>query len=102
MKGFKSIKAVESVASIVLMGIVITVFFILIKDHSAAIADTWINTEGTWGVPFFAYVMVFLGNYAAIFLSAADYSVNLKQDTAILKEACCTSCQSSSLMVLLS
>ncbi|MCK1975659.1 NCS1 family transporter [Jeotgalicoccus huakuii] len=78
MKGFHSIKMVESVASIVLMGIVIVVFYILVTDHSAAIADTWINTQGTWGVEFFAYIMVFLGNYAAIFLSAADYSRELK------------------------
>ena len=78
MKGFKSIKIVESVASVVLMGIVITVFVILIKDHSAAISTSWINAKGTWGIEFFAYVMVFLGNYAAIFLSAADYSRELK------------------------
>lgn len=78
MKGFKSIKVVESVASIVLMGIVITVFVILMKDHSAAISTSWINAKGTWGIEFFAYIMVFLGNYAAIFLSAADYSRELK------------------------
>ena len=78
MKGFKSIKVVESVASIVLMGIVITVFIILVKDHSAAISTSWINAKGTWGIEFFAYIMVFLGNYAAIFLSAADYSRELK------------------------
>src|SRR5690625_3458213 len=60
MKGFKSIKMVESVASVVLMGIVVTVFFILIKDHSAAISTSWINAEGTWGIEFFAYIMVFL------------------------------------------
>lgn len=78
MKGFKSIKVVESVASVVLMGIVITVFIILIKDHSAAISTSWMNAKGTWGIPFFAYIMVFLGNYAAIFLSAGDYSRELK------------------------
>ncbi|TXD98490.1 allantoin permease [Psychrobacter frigidicola] len=78
MKGFKSIKIVESVASVVLMGIVIIVFTILVKDHSAAISTSWVNAKGTWGIPFFAYIMVFLGNYAAIFLSAADYSRELK------------------------
>lgn len=78
IKGFKSIKVVESVASVVLMGIVITVFIILVKDHSAAISASWINAEGTWGIAFFAYIMVFLGNYAAIFLSAADYSRELE------------------------
>lgn len=78
MKGFHSIKMIESVASVVLMGIVITVFVILVKDHSAAISASWVNAEGTWGIAFFAYIMVFLGNYAAIFLSAADYSRELK------------------------
>lgn len=78
IKGFKSIKVVESVASVVLMGIIITVFIILIKDHSAAISTSWINAKGTWGIAFFAYIMVFLGNYAAIFLSAADYSRELE------------------------
>lgn len=77
MKGFHSIKWVESVASVVLMGIVITVFIILVKDHGDAVRDTWINTSGTWGIPFWGFVMVFLGNYAAIFLSAADYSREL-------------------------
>lgn len=78
MKGFESIKWVESVASVVLMGIVVTVFVILMKDHSAQIAKTWVSVEGTWGLPFFGYIMIFLGNYAAIFLSAADYSRELK------------------------
>ncbi len=78
LKGFDSIKKFESVASIVLMGIVLTVFVILIKDHSQAVKDTWVNTGGSWGLPFFGFIMVFLGNYAAIFLSAADYSRELK------------------------
>lgn len=78
LKGFESIKWVESVASIVLMGIVITVFIILVTNHSDAIRDTWINASGSWGLPFWGFVMVFLGNYAAIFLSAADYSRELK------------------------
>lgn len=78
MKGFESIKWVESVASVVLMGIVITVFVILLKDHSQAVKDTWVSASGSWGLPFFGFIMVFLGNYAAIFLSAADYSRELK------------------------
>jgi NCS1 family nucleobase:cation symporter-1 len=78
MKGFEGIKYLESVASVVLLGIVITVFIILMRDHQQAVVDTWVNTEGTWGVQFFAFIMVFLGNYAAIFLSASDYSRELK------------------------
>src|SRR5699024_3935785 len=78
MKGFKSITAVESVACCVLMCIVVTLFIRLVKEHSAAISTSWINAEGTWAIEFFAYIIVFLGNYAAIVLSAADYSRELK------------------------
>lgn len=87
MKGFESIKWVETVASVVLMGIVITVFVILMKDHREAVVDTWVNTSGSWGVPFFGMVMVFLGNYAAIFLSASDYSRELKTGYSDTKRA---------------
>lgn len=86
MKGFHSIKWVESVASVVLMIIIITVFVILLKDHSQAVKDIWVDTKGSWGLPFFGFVMVFLGNYAAIFLSAADYSRELKTGYSDKKE----------------
>lgn len=76
--GFHAIKWVETLASVVIMLALVYVFGILLNSHSAVIADVWVNTEGTWGLPFFAFIMVFLGNYAAIFLSAADYSRELK------------------------
>ncbi|WP_172193906.1 NCS1 family transporter [Saccharibacillus qingshengii] len=76
--GFHAIKWVETLASVVIMLALVYVFGVLLNSHSAAIADVWVNTEGTWGLPFFAFIMVFLGNYAAIFLSAADYSRELK------------------------
>ncbi|NGZ74446.1 NCS1 family transporter [Saccharibacillus alkalitolerans] len=76
--GFHAIKWVETLASVVIMAALVYVFGVLLNSHSAAIADVWVNAEGTWGLPFFAFIMVFLGNYAAIFLSAADYSRELK------------------------
>ncbi|WP_047984225.1 NCS1 family transporter [Ornithinibacillus californiensis] len=78
MKGFHAIKWVETVASVVLMLIVAVVFVILVKDYSGEIVNNWVKAEGTWGLEFFGFVMVFMGNYAAIFLSAADYSRELK------------------------
>ncbi|OWA37311.1 allantoin permease [Saccharibacillus sp. O16] len=76
--GFHAIKWVETLASVVIMLALVYVFGLLLNSHSAAITDVWVNAKGTWGLPFFAFIMVFLGNYAAIFLSAADYSRELK------------------------
>lgn len=76
--GFHAIKWVESLTSIVIMLALLYVFGVLLSSHSAVIADKWVHASGTWGLPFFAFIMMFMGNYAAIFLSAADYSRELK------------------------
>ncbi|EHQ91202.1 NCS1 family transporter [Desulfosporosinus youngiae] len=76
--GFHAIKWVESLTSIVIMLALVYVFTILLKDHSAVIVEKWVQAKGSWGLPFFAFIMMFMGNYAAIFLSAADYSRELK------------------------
>lgn len=77
--GFHAIKWVEALTSIVILLALIYVFGVLLTSHSAVIAEKWVQAEGTWGLPFFAFIMVFMGNYAAIFLSAADYSRELKK-----------------------
>ncbi|MFP3392673.1 NCS1 family transporter [Brevibacillus sp. SIMBA_040] len=76
--GFHAIKWVEALTSVVIMLALLYVFGVLLTSHSAVIAEKWVHTEGTWGLPFFGFIMVFMGNYAAIFLSAADYSRELK------------------------
>ncbi|MEK3825563.1 cytosine permease [Paenibacillus sp. FSL K6-1558] len=76
--GFHAIKWVETLASVVIMLALVYVFALLLNSHSTAITENWVNAKGTWGLPFFAFIMVFLGNYAAIFLSAGDYSRELK------------------------
>jgi NCS1 family nucleobase:cation symporter-1 len=76
--GFHAIAWVETLASIVIMLALVYVFGILLTSHSDVIAEKWVHAEGSWGLPFFAFIMMFLGNYAAIFLSAADYSRELK------------------------
>lgn len=78
MYGFHAIKWVESLTSVVIMLALVYVFGILVTTDSGIVAEKWIHTQGTWGLPFFALIMVFMGNYAAIFLSAADYSRELK------------------------
>lgn len=76
--GFHAIKWVESITSVVIMLALLYVFSVLLTSHSTVIVEKWVLAKGTWGLPFFAFIMMFLGNYAAIFLSAADYSRELK------------------------
>lgn len=78
MYGFHAIKWVETLASVVIMVAMIYVFGILITSYGDVLVEKWVQVEGTWGLPFFGYIMVFLGNYAAIFLNASDYSRELK------------------------
>ena len=76
--GFHAIKGVETLISVVILCALIYVFILLLNNHQAIIIDKWVKPEGTWGLPFYGFIMMFLGNYAAIFLSAADYSRELK------------------------
>ncbi len=76
--GFHAIKWVETLVSIVIGIALIYVLAILLTSHSGVIAEKWVHAQGSWGLPFFAFIMMFMGNYAAIFLSAADYSRELK------------------------
>ena len=78
MYGFHAVKWVETLSSLVIMAAFRYVFVVLLTSYGDVIADKWVHTEGSWGLPFFAFIMVFLGNYASIFLSAADYSRELK------------------------
>ncbi|KLU64928.1 putative allantoin permease [Desulfosporosinus acididurans] len=78
MYGFHAIKWVETLTSIVIMVALVYVFGILVTKYNGVISQKWVHATGSWGLPFFSFIMVFLGNYAGIFLSAADYSRELK------------------------
>lgn len=78
MYGFHAIKWVETLTSMVIMIALLYVFGVLLSSHSNVIAEKWVHAKGSWGLPFFSFIMMFMGNYAAIFLSAADYSRELK------------------------
>lgn len=76
--GFHAVKWVETVASVVFMIALVYVFGLLVTSHMPEISQNWVQAKGSWGLPFFGLIMVFLGNYAGIFVSAADYSRELK------------------------
>ena len=85
--GFHAIKWVETIASVVFIVGLIYVFVILLSNYSAEITQNWVQAKGSWGLPFFGLIMVFLGNYAGIFVSAADYSRELKTGMSDKKRA---------------
>lgn len=76
--GFKSIKLVTGFIATIVMIAMLGVFILLVTQHQSAIQQRLVQPSGTWGVPFFGFIVAFLGNYTAIFESAADYSRELK------------------------
>ena len=91
--GFHAVKWVETIASVVFIVGLIYVFVILLSNYSTEITQNWVQAKGSWGLPFFGLIMVFLGNYAGIFVSAADYSRELKTGMSDKKREHCTSYQ---------
>lgn len=67
------------------MSAFIYAFVVVLKDHTPVIHSTWVEAKGTWGIKFWSFTMAFLGNYAALFLSASDYSRELKEGVSAPK-----------------
>lgn len=78
LHGFKSIKIVASIISAIVMVALVSVFVILVTQHQALLATRLVHVQGHWGLTFFGFILAFLGNYTAIFESAADYSRELR------------------------
>lgn len=80
LKGFKSIKVVTSIISMIVMIALLSVFGLLISQHGEVIQKNLVDVHGSWGLTFFSFIVAFLGNYTAIFESAADYSRELRPE----------------------
>ncbi|APR07522.1 MULTISPECIES: NCS1 family transporter [Lentilactobacillus] len=78
VNGFKSIKVVSIWISLLMSIALISTLAYLISQKSAVFIARMVNVKGTWGPTFWGFVVAFLGNYTAIFESAADYSRELK------------------------
>ncbi len=85
LKGFHTAKWLNTVIALVLMSAFIYAFFLLVTQHGSEIQSTWVTVHGTWGLKFWGFTMAFLGNYAALFLSASDYSRELKPGVSTTK-----------------
>ncbi len=77
-KGFSSIKVVSTVISLFMAVLLISMLVVLLTQRAAIFTARIINVRGTWGPAFWGFVVAFLGNYTAIFESAADYSRELQ------------------------
>lgn len=78
MNGFRSIKTISVWASLVMAVALITTLIFLFSQESNLFIDRMVAVKGSWGLTFWGFVVAFLGNYTAIFESAADYSRELK------------------------
>lgn len=78
LKGFRSIKFVTGLIATVVMVGILAISWLLIVRHHLVLWHRFVQPAGSWGWPFWGLIVAFLGNYTAIFESAADYSRELK------------------------
>lgn len=78
LKGFKTIKIVTSFISLAVMIALLGALSLILARDGTTITTKLIHIHGSWGLPFFGLIVAFLGNYTAIFESAADYSRELR------------------------
>jgi NCS1 family nucleobase:cation symporter-1 len=72
--GFKGIKWLENIGAVFILCALVYMFVSVITRYGDEITANLVNTEGTWGTPFWAATMLFLGIYATMMLNVSDYS----------------------------
>ncbi|MHA8262304.1 NCS1 family transporter [Lactobacillaceae bacterium Melli_B3] len=87
LHGFQSIKVITTVISLIMMVSLTGLFVLLITQHGATLSQNLVHAHGSWGLTFFGFIVAFLGNYTAIFESAADYSRELKPNLSNKKRS---------------
>jgi len=76
-RGFKSIKWLENVGAIFILITLAYMAYTSVSRFGVEISESIINIEGSWGLPFWSGVAVFLGNYATNMVNVSDLSRNL-------------------------
>ena len=76
--GFHGIKWLENIGSVFIIGSLAYMFFSVIDKYGEQISTNLVNVEGTWGAPFWAATMLFLGVYSTMMLNVSDYSRELE------------------------
>lgn len=79
--GFKGIKWLENIGSGFILASLVYMFYSVVTKYGDEITTNLVNIEGTWGAPFWAATMLFLGIYSTMMLNVSDYSRELKKGT---------------------
>ncbi len=79
--GFQGIKWLENIGSGFILISLVYMFYSVIDKYGDEITRNLVNIEGTWGAPFWAATMLFLGIYSTMMLNVSDYSRELKKGT---------------------
>ncbi|ALU41444.1 transporter (plasmid) [Kocuria flava] len=72
--GFQGIKWLENVGAVFILASLVYMFFSVLNRYGAEIQTNLVDTEGTWGAPFWSATMLFLGIYATMMINVSDYS----------------------------
>ena len=84
--GFHGIKWLENIGSVFIIGSLAYMFYSVINKYGDAISTNLVNVEGTWGTPFWAATMLFLGVYSTMILNVSDYSRELKENVGLFRQ----------------
>ncbi|MGH1369738.1 MAG: NCS1 family transporter [Maritimibacter sp.] len=84
--GFHGIKWVENIGSVFIIGALAYMFFSVLNRYGDEISTNLIGIEGTWGAPFWAATMLFMGIYATMMLNVSDYSRELRESVGPFKQ----------------
>jgi NCS1 family nucleobase:cation symporter-1 len=84
--GFQGIKWVENIGSVFIIAALAYMFVSVLDRYGDAIGTNLIEAEGTWGAPFWASTMLFMGIYATMILNVSDYSRELRTTAGPFKQ----------------
>lgn len=79
--GFKGIKWLENVATVFIIIALVYMFITVINKYGMDVVDNVINIQGSWGLPFWGGVLIFVGQYSTMMLNVSDYSRQFNQKT---------------------
>lgn len=76
MRGFSGIKWLENVGAVFIFITLLYMTYVTVTKYGTTISDSVVNIKGSWGLPFWGGVTVFLGLYTGIILNVSDLSRN--------------------------
>lgn len=79
--GFQGIKWLENFGAVFILAALCYMLYSVIVRYGADLRETFVVSQGSWGMPFWGATMLFLGIYATMMLNVSDYSREHRQGT---------------------